>query len=275
MWEECVMTSNEISHNDHFTIYALYEGFFTFLTKKRGAAWSAFRSHYTSQAPDFFEAYFSGFSYNTSTLKYRVEVTAPEHYAHLRALVRRNPPKVIVSNALKRCRALIPMEQVHVYLMIGFFSADGFTLIIDGNPVIGIGLERLRDFSYLDLLVAHEYAHCLRIRNGFLSRNRSLSILNEGIASHFSQAAFPERTLPEHLFLSNAAFNHLLGQKDELLSSFFHPPATCNKHEHSGLKRTKQFLGYFAINEYCRGKEKFSLHKLLSLDLTDVFPGDT
>jgi hypothetical protein len=96
----------------HFSIFPLYERFFTFLERRSGDAWEAFQSHYLSQAPAFFNAYFSAFSYDISALTHRVEVTAPEHYTYLKTLVQRNPPQPIVLKTLKRCRALVPMDHL-------------------------------------------------------------------------------------------------------------------------------------------------------------------
>jgi uncharacterized protein YjaZ len=94
-----------------------------------------------------------------------------------------------------------------VALFVGFFSADGRAIQVEGSPVIAVGLERFKHFRDLLLVVGHEYAHCAQHALGkdfFLQEDRPLSsaILAEGLAAHFTQRIAPEIPLHRHLFLT-------------------------------------------------------------------------
>ena len=116
----------------------------------------------------------------------RVEKTMHKHYSYLEELTKRNPPEVIVERSIRKCIRSIPLyEDVNIYIIIGFFSADGFTIKIKGKPIIGIGLERIQDFTNLDIITAHEYAHLVRIKYGFETKNQFERTINEGIATFF------------------------------------------------------------------------------------------
>jgi hypothetical protein len=114
----------------------------------------------------------------------------------------------LAGGALERCGKIFPLETPPpVYLFVGFFSADGVTVEVDGTPSIALGLERFRDFKDLPLLVSHEYAHCAQrshLKDFFPAGERNLlyTVVAEGLSVLFSQLAYPEIPLHRHLFIS-------------------------------------------------------------------------
>lgn len=187
-----------------------------------------------------------------------------EHYSYLETLTKRNPPERIVKSSIVKCISIIPVNQkVECYIIIGFFSADGFSIMVKGKPVIGIGLERMQDFSNLDIITAHEYAHLLRIIYGFESKNLIERTISEGIATVFSQVVFRDKPLPEHLFLSNAEFNRLLLKKDELIDNFLREEGFSEKKQ--GRERVKNFIGYFIVKDYLETKKKWTIADMLKI----------
>ena len=103
--------------------------------------------------------------------------------------------------------APLPIEpEPDVYLFVGFFSADGKTLEIQGQPAIALGLERFKDFRDLPLLVAHEYGHCAQkvlLKDIIPEEGRTLlsCLMPEGLAVLFTEALYPEIPLHRHLFI--------------------------------------------------------------------------
>jgi uncharacterized protein YjaZ len=95
-----------------------------------------------------------------------------------------------------------------VYLFVGFFSAEGTTLEVEGWPSIALGLERFKDFQDVSLLISHEYCHCVQrsfLRDFLSSPERPLLsfIVAEGLSVLFSEAVYPEIPLHRHLFLTS------------------------------------------------------------------------
>ena len=114
----------------------------------------------------------------------------------------------MAGEALERCLSVFPREpQPPVYLFVGFFSADGVTVEIDGVPSMALGLERFQDFKDLPLLVSHEYCHCAQrslLKNIFPPGERNLlfAIVAEGLSVLFTELVYPEVSLHRHLFLT-------------------------------------------------------------------------
>ena len=201
-------------------------------------------------------------------LEQRVKDTRPEHYTHLRALTSSNPPERIIKSTIRKCIMKIsPPQKVSIYIIIGFFSADGFTIKVKGKPVIGFGLERMNDFSGLDIISAHEYAHFFRLSYDLPNKTHREKIINEGIATLFSQIVFPRRSLPEHLFMSNAEFNRLLLKKNKLLREFNRKKGNILYQEINEPRRVKNFIGYFVVEKYLKNMAKFSITDLLKLKI--------
>ena len=190
-------------------VRSLYHDFFEFLDGNHEyGIWEAYRRLYWNPHREFFQTYWASFDYfDSDQIARRVEKIRKGDYGHLRALVFSRDPVALAEEALQRSRALAPLDpEPDVYLFVGFFSADGKTLVVQGNPAIAIGLERFKDFRDLPLLVAHEYGHCLQ--RGFpkdseAEENESLFsfVTSEGLAVLFTEAVYPEIPRYRHLFI--------------------------------------------------------------------------
>lgn len=200
-------------------------------------------------------------------LRERVEKTLYKHYSYLETLTRRNPPEEIVRRSIRKSIKIMPVRQeVNIYLIIGFFSADGFTINVQEKPVIGIGLERMQNFSNIDIITAHEYAHFIRNLYGLKSMNQFEETINEGIATVFSKRVLPQKPLPKHLFLSNAEFNRLLQMKDKIIDRFNETKGIKFLEKIGEGKRVKNFIGYFIVRRYLEGKKDWTLDELFKED---------
>lgn len=191
-------------------IRSLYRKFFKFLDgNHENGIWKAYRRHYWNPNREFFQSYWKSFEhFDPGQIARRVSKIRKEDYGHLRALVYSQDPDALADGALKRSRELTPLDpEPDVYLFVGFFSADGKMLVVQGNPAIAIGLERFKDFRDLPLLIAHEYGHCLQ--GGFSEDSEAEDkeslfsfMTSEGLAVLFTEAVYPEIPRYRHLFIS-------------------------------------------------------------------------
>lgn len=188
----------------------LYLNFFEFLGQMgKEDPWLAYQRLYIQPHLNFFEAYWKTFNhFDSPQIAARVRKIKEEDYGQLRSLVQSQDPAVLAEAALNRCRGTLPLNpEPLVYLFVGFFSADGTTLEVEGWPSIALGLERFKDFKDLPLLVSHEYCHCAQrslLRNFFPPQERPLLffIVAEGLSVLFSEVVYPEIPLHRHLFLT-------------------------------------------------------------------------
>lgn len=205
------------------SIYSLYRDFFRFLDAlERGEdACEAYNQYYFKPHKKFLNSYWRHFRYfDEKQIKERVRSIKSGDYSLLRDLLFHESPEDICLNTLRECQKTAgsfireknspAFPEPDIYLFIGFFSADGFTLKLDDNQVIGFGLERYKSFRNLPLIFAHEFGHYLRlIEPGALGINKAYKrgtlgeyLFSEGMAFVFSLKVFPERKLFEHLFFS-------------------------------------------------------------------------
>jgi len=188
----------------------LYLDFFEFLGRLgKEDPWPAYERYYIQRHSDFFEAYWKTFNhFDSSQIAERVRRIKEEDYGQLRSLVQSQDPAPLTEEALSRCRTTLPLNpEPEVYLFVGFFSPDGETLEVSGRSAIAIGMERLKDFRDLPLLIAHEYCHCAQrslLRNFLSAPERPLLsfIVAEGLSVLFTEVIYPELPLHRHLFLT-------------------------------------------------------------------------
>ena len=204
----------------------LYLDFFRFLDEwQEGDPWPVYERFYWQPHKAFlranWETSFPFFS--LPQIRDRVRGIKKGYYGLLRSLVQGQDPREVTREALGRCRSVFLLEPAPaVVLFVGFFSADGRTISVEGSPVIAIGLERFRNFRDLALLVGHEYAHCAQrvlLKDSFFQEARPLSrvILAEGLATHFTQRMAPEIPEHRHLFLTRERFHWCQKNKEALI----------------------------------------------------------
>ncbi|NIM91986.1 MAG: hypothetical protein GTO17_13690 [Candidatus Aminicenantes bacterium] len=261
-------------------IYSLYKDFFIFLDKTMPhlKQWKIYSTHYYEPHKEFLENYFSHFPFiNFSSLKQRVESIKTSDYSLLRDLISGCSPEQIIKEAYQKCRRLAPPKQEpNVYLLIGFFSPEGFILKFKRKPVICFGLERFNDFRLLRILFTHEYAHfLLHSSKGEVPERKNLEwlLISEGIATCFSYLTFPNFKLYDHLLFSRDRLNWC--QENERYLKEVHGSGTFTKQElmdfyHKGSSelsippRAGKYLGFLAVKKYLANKRKKNIGLLLS-----------
>jgi len=188
----------------------LYIDFFNFLDHpQEGDPWVSYQRLYLQGHYRFFESYLETFDhFGWPQMAERVRQIKKEDYGQLRSLIQSQDPKVLAEEALERCRLALPLNpEPSVYLFVGFFSADGVTIEVEGVPSIALGMERFKDFKDLGLLVSHEYCHCAQrslLRDFSPKGKRTLffAMVAEGLSALFTQVIYPEVPLHRHLFLT-------------------------------------------------------------------------
>jgi hypothetical protein len=210
-------------------------------------------------------------------LKERVEKIKSTDYSQLKSLISVCPPEPIIREAYSKCKSIVsPEEEPDVYLIIGFFSPDGFILNFKGKPAICFGLERFKDFKLMRILFAHEYTHyLLDWSRGEVPADKQFKwlLLSEGMGTYFSQLAFPEYTLSDHFLFRRDRLNWCQENESFLRETFF-----------SGLYSDEQlidmyrkgntelnlpacsgkYIGYRAIKKFFDQKEELNLGSFLS-----------
>ena len=139
-------------------VYPLYLDFFAFLDQTgEEDPWPSYQRLYLNPHEKFLTAYWKNFNYfDIGQIADRVRQIKKGDYGHLRALIQSLDPGGLADEALKRCQRVFPLKpQPPVYLFVGFFSADGVTVEVDGSPSIALGLERFHNFQDLPLLISH------------------------------------------------------------------------------------------------------------------------
>jgi hypothetical protein len=245
-----------------YTIITAYKDFFAFLDKRGDNYWNDFQKYYIHKYRDFFQIYFRCFTYSKTALRERVKKTFPEHYAQIKSLILAQPPEDIVERTIKKCIHIVnPPQPVTIYIFIGFFSAEGFTMNVNGKPTIGISLERMRDFSKIDIITAHEYGHYIR-NLYYKGTNQYNKTINEGVATYFSKMVIPTKSLPRHLFMTNGEFNRLLNKRDELLHNFKRGKLDKLFNNNQENRRIKNFIGYIYITNRINRKNDLTTEQI-------------
>ncbi|MFP4082518.1 MAG: DUF2268 domain-containing putative Zn-dependent protease [Candidatus Aminicenantes bacterium] len=259
-------------------IHSLYRDFFKFEQKisSNSDKWRVYSTHYYKPHREFLEEYFSHFPLiDELSLKERVERIKKSDYSWLKHLVSVCPPEKIITDAYNRCKSIISLqEEPEVYLLVGFFSPDGFVMDFQNKPVIGFGLERFRDFRLLRILFAHEYAHyVLNSTSGEVPQDKKWKwlLVSEGIGTYFSRLVFPGHKLENHFLFSRATLNWCKANeaylKEIFCSGRYSQPKLIDFYFKGsgelGLPaRAGKFLGFQAVGEYV--KETGDIEKLMT-----------
>jgi hypothetical protein len=187
------------------SVHLLYQDFLRFLEALSASGedpWLLYQRHYLDRHEAVLRAWWDQcLGLPEDSWADRVRRVRPPEYGLLSLLVQQTDLDGVSRDALGRCQAVLPLApEPEVYLMVGFFSPDGFAFEVSGRWAIGIGLERLASARPIPILIAHEYAHCYRRRFG---RPGTLGerLAEEGFAVELSSSAFPERPEHEHLLM--------------------------------------------------------------------------
>lgn len=205
------------------SVHPLYEDFLRFvdaLAAGGADAWTLYERHYLGPHREVLTAWWKQcLDLPEETWRGRVDTLRPEQYELLRAIVSGDDLPALASGALARCQEVLPLEVApEVYLLVGFFSPDGFAFQVKGEWAIGIGLERLTGSRLIPILIAHEYAHCARRR---LSSPETLCerLVEEGFAVALAARTFPGRPEADHLLMRPGQVSALQQYRRELWSA--------------------------------------------------------
>jgi hypothetical protein len=187
------------------SVHLLYEDFLRFLdalAAGEGDAWDLYERHYLELHRAVLTAWWDQcLGLPEATWRRRVRRLRPEEYELLRAVVSADDLPALASDARARCQRILSLDTTpDVYLLVGFFSPDGFAFQIKGEWAIGLGLERLTGSRLVPILVAHEYAHCAR-RRFTLPKTLGERLVEEGFAVALAARAFPARPEADHLLM--------------------------------------------------------------------------
>lgn len=206
------------------SLVSIYRDFFTFIDRLAGTGadpWSLYSSLYLDKHNAFLTAWWQQCIGKPEYVwQQRVADVKPEHYSGIRAMLTETDPEGDAAEALRRCLALLPGGEPIIQLMIGFFSPDGFTIKVEDEWQIGLGLERLGEVRRIPILVAHEFAHWYRRSHGLPTPvTLGERLIEEGLATHLSLLAYPERPLADHLFITETRLRAFQDYKESLLAA--------------------------------------------------------
>lgn len=261
-------------------IFSLYQDFFLFLENISPISekWKAYSEYYYKPHQEFFESYFSCFpALDSPALKHRVDTIKAGDYSWLKSLVSQCPPGKILQEAYDRCTEIAPPPvEPDVYLLVGFFSPDGFVMKFHGKLVICFGLERFKDFRLLKILFAHEFAHfLLNLHKKDVSEqdNWKWILLSEGISTYFSYSAFPDLRLSDHFLFRRDRLNWCQ-ENEEYLRKIHRSGEYSNQELQSFYKngnpdldippRVGKYLGFVAVKKYLDQNKGKGIGRLLS-----------
>jgi len=255
-------------------IFSLYHDFFLFLEhiSPNSEKWEVYSEYYYKPHQDFFDCYFSCFpALDFPALRRRVEKIKTGDYSWLKFLVSRCPPEKIIREAYERCTKIaFPLAEPDVYLLVGFFSPDGFIMNFREKPVICFGLERFKDFRLLKILFAHEYAHYFQhLNKGDVPEEDELKwlLISEGISTYFSRLAFPDQRLSDHFLFRRDRLNWCQENEGYLRKIHFSGKYTNQELREFYAKgnpdleippRAGKYLGFIAVKKFLdqnKGKE--------------------
>jgi uncharacterized protein YjaZ len=272
--------------------HSIYKDFLRFLDAlETERPWQAYERYYYHPHKVFLESYWRTFHWmDIRQIQERVMRVKRKDYSNVLSLLHETDVENWAREVFSKCMDVLKFsEEPQVYLMIGFFSADGFVLEVEEKPVIGFGLERFQSWRPFPILCAHEYAHYLRHLHRrdepYLSERydaTSRSLLSEGIATAFSEIVFPEYPLREHLFLSEERFRWCRSNEAYLKDVFI----TARKGggnfalfwkgepDLNVPPRVGSYLGYSYVKSYLKGNPVSGFMSLLEVDDIDAIMQD-
>ena len=264
-------------------VFSLYQQFFDFLDEvasqptQPSDKWPLFFDHYYGPHEEFLGAYFSHMPLiDSSALQGRVNAIKPADYAGLKALCALSPPEKMIKEAYERCcRLASPPQELEVYLLIGFFSPEGFVMDFQGKPVIGFGLERFRDFRLFQVIFAHEYVHfLLRLTNAEVPKEKEIQyfLISEGLATIFPSLVLPGFPLYDYFFFSKERLDWCQANEARLREIYRSERFSAQELMDFYLRgspdldlpaRVAKYLGYQAIKRYLARNPEATLAALL------------
>jgi len=194
-------------------LMSIYKDFLKFLDASAagGSLWENYDKLYFTPHRRFLSSYWRDcIGLELEELRKRVQSIQPCHYSHLLSLLRSHDLEGSCLSTLQKCSRLLRWtDEPTVYLMVGFFSPDGFVIPLGDRPVVGIGLERYRSFRNLPIILAHEACHYMQHIQSYQPDRCTVgeAMLREGTCIAFSRMVVPDRPLTDHLSMSRGRLN--------------------------------------------------------------------
>jgi hypothetical protein len=194
-------------------LMSIYRDFLKFLdaSASGGDLWANYERLYFVPHKQFLSSYWENcIGLELEDLRERVQSVQLGHYSHFLSLLRSYDLEGVCLSTLEKCSRLLRwVNEPTVYLMVGFFSPDGFVIPVGDKPVVGIGLERYKSFRNLPIILAHESCHYVQHIQSYQSDGCTVgeAMLREGTCIAFSKMVFPDRPLTEHLGMSRGRLN--------------------------------------------------------------------
>ena len=194
-------------------LMSIYKDFLKFLdaSASGGSLWEDYERLYFTPHKQFLSRYWKDcIGLELGELRKRVQSIKLCHYSHLLSLLRSYDLEEVCLSTLQKCSRLLRWaDEPTVYLMVGFFSPDGFVFPLGDRPVVGIGLERYRSFRNLPVILAHESCHYMQHVQSYQFDRCTVgeAMLREGVCIAFSRMVAPDRPLTEHLGMSRGRLN--------------------------------------------------------------------
>ncbi|MCK4666142.1 hypothetical protein KAU33_05310 [Candidatus Dependentiae bacterium] len=227
-----------------------------------------FHSQYFIINENFFNYYYFNYlDINKKQLGDRVLGIQPEHYAQIKELCQNMPPEKIVRPVIDKCKKLLDIEhELNIFLIIGFFTPEGISVSIEeiGEKNIVIGLERFKEFNTLEIIIAHEYGHCLFDLKSTLTTYEKFH--REGLAFFFSSLIFPEKPLTKIVFMTDSDIYEIKNNIEDIKHKIFKDEfSQINLFKYSDIKLPNRF-GNLASYLYIKDLSKtLSLKKIINI----------
>jgi len=221
---------------------SIYKDFLKFLdvSASGGSLWENYdRLYFTPHRQFLSSCWESCIGLELEELRKRVQSIKLCHYSHLLSLLRSYDLEEVCLSTLRKCSHLLRWaNEPMVYLMVGFFSPDGFVISMGDKPVIGIGLERYRSFRNLPIILAHESCHYMQHIKSYQPDRCTVgeAMLREGTCIAFSRMVVPDQPLTEHLGMSRGRLNWIRAN-ERLIWQTIKPALNC-----TGRDAIQQYL---------------------------------
>lgn len=167
----------------------------------RAVAWT---DTYEAAFPSVFETYYG--AWGDPTRRDRAAADAPGLVSQVRAAEARAVELLARAEGDFRALDLLPVEdELHVVLLVGGHSSNGWVVEVDGHPTLFLALEFLGLPPFDDLLVVHELAHVAQWHLSPATRARtyptSLATVVEGAATATTRVLRPGLTESAYLWM--------------------------------------------------------------------------
>ena len=166
---------------------------------------TAWNCSYEAQFPSVFDVYYS--AWGDRDRRPEAAVRAPALVSQVLGAEERARHLLSQAEGDFRALGLLGDDELHVVLMVGGHSSNGWVAEHAGRSSLFLALEFLGEPPHDDLLVVHELAHVVQAQRSAATRTRSypaaLGALVEGAAVATSRALRPGHTDTAYLWMDD------------------------------------------------------------------------